>query len=44
MENVGGWSHNAFWIINMGKNQEKEKEKYFKMKIFEIEKVSFFFF
>lgn len=27
----------------MGKNQENGKEKYFKMKTFEIEKVSFFF-
>lgn len=42
MKNVGGCSHNAFWIINMGKNQENGKEKYFKIKTFEIEKISLF--
>lgn len=44
MKYVGGYSHNAFWIRNMGRNQENGKDKYFKMKTFEIEKVSFFFF
>lgn len=39
MKNVGGYSHNAFWIRNMGRNQENGKEKYFKMKTLEIEKV-----